>query len=1033
MALRAQTFACAALLSGAVRAREAGPIAHWSFEEDEGTGVRDLAGGGHGVIHNAQWESGAAGGALRFPGRGGYVACPRPPQFDGSGEWALVAWVKPMARPFRNARTNYVVFASQGHAENGFVIRVEGGGQQVRYVAFKDGGVSGVSTSNTPLTADEYHQVAFVKRGNETCWYLNGRPDGGGAVKDHGPLRDEVWISGPAQSFDGQIGDVRLYGSALMPETVIRDYRDRAAQFGKDTSGFGRILLTPHYYLRWGKLAVEANCTGVLPLEEGERLSAELGPEGEAPIEVREVMSLGGNAVTVFDFELGEAAPGHYQVRVCLTGAGEERASAAVEFDYPPGPVRLPSPDETTVGLLPAPAPPAGLSLRPSAGGGFTIHVNGEEFGLESRYSYPHGGENVLTPAATVQGGPGWGVVLDAGAGVYRVTGEGPHYRVERTISVHVDRVAVRDVVRNKTAEPLGIILRNQVVVEGRELDPFLAGTRGGAERDIKINPTVFLAGEGVGLGLIALDDVYVVQARGFCEDGRAGISSGNFALAAGAEYALEWAVYVNGTGDYYDFVNAVRRDEGRGGVTVEGGFAFHRIDRVPGRDYLDLRGIRYFSGPCLSNVIDDPSVSLEGIEFVEYPKVCDQLRRQFEGVRALDSSVKCMFHIAHALYATDRPDDLFPDSRLVDANGKQHVYGDGDGYYYSRSYFSKERLDAGWRWWIHYPTLENSFGRAMLRSVDVMMDRIGCRGAFMDGFMWTYGSAYTYDRWDGHSADIDPATKTITRKKGSVLLLSQGLLAEYVGRINARGGTLIANYPVFTRTIAREKMICDQECRVGPDIHLTHTPITLGRPARINSERDVYRDVREALSSGNLYFYYGEKEITHPSVPKFMYPITIQDIRAGCVTGRERVVTMNSGVYGWPGDRDLHQTYLFDRQGVLAPHEFLTTVDAGGVRTDVRFGPEETAVVRRIPLALRAERPVNVLCEQYDAAGIRLILHGAGEGQLTVRDGDFAVPPNAPFSMGPEDRRATSDAAGVLRAPLVLAGQTEIHIRPGG
>ena len=91
MALRAQTFACAALLSGAVRAREAGPIAHWSFEEDEGTGVRDLAGGGHGVIHNAQWESGAAGGALRFPGRGGYVACPRPPQFDGSGEWALVA------------------------------------------------------------------------------------------------------------------------------------------------------------------------------------------------------------------------------------------------------------------------------------------------------------------------------------------------------------------------------------------------------------------------------------------------------------------------------------------------------------------------------------------------------------------------------------------------------------------------------------------------------------------------------------------------------------------------------------------------------------------------------------------------------------------------------------------------------------------------------------------------------------------------------------------------------------------------------
>jgi len=58
---------------------------------------------------------------------------------------------------------------------------------------------------------------------------------------------------------------------------------------------------------------------------------------------------------------------------------------------------------------------------------------------------------------------------------------------------------------------------------------------------------------------------------------------------------------------------------------------------------------------------------------------------------------------------------------------------------------------------------------KALLASVDVMMDEMGAQGVFADGFLWGYGGEYTYDRWDGHSADIDPKTQTIARKKASV------------------------------------------------------------------------------------------------------------------------------------------------------------------------------------------------------------------------------------------------------------------------
>lgn len=215
-------------------ATEPGLAAHWDFNKGQGDVAVDRSGGGHdGQIHDAAWERTDGGGGLRFGGKNSYVTVPRKTAFDLSGDVTLVAWVKPLASPFRNPRTNYVILAARDYAPNGFVIRVEGESGRVRYVGFRDGGVN-LSTSQSAVTPNEFHQVVFVKKGDQCAWYVNGRADGTGRMPRTGTLSDTLWISDPSQSFDGLIDEVKVYCRALSSEEVLRDYRDHAAAYGRD-------------------------------------------------------------------------------------------------------------------------------------------------------------------------------------------------------------------------------------------------------------------------------------------------------------------------------------------------------------------------------------------------------------------------------------------------------------------------------------------------------------------------------------------------------------------------------------------------------------------------------------------------------------------------------------------------------------------------------------------------------------------------------------------------------------------------------
>ena len=155
---------------------------------------------------------------------------------------------------------------------------------------------------------------------------------------------------------------------------------------------------------------------------------------------------------------------------------------------------------------------------------------------------------------------------------------------------------------------------------------------------------------------------------------------------------------------------------------------------------------------------------------------------------------------------------------------------------------------------------MDNSFGKAMLDAIDVMLEEIGCTSMFADGYTHGYGGRFTYNTWDGHTADIDPETKTITRQYASVNLLAQEVLVRVARKVEAAGGVVICNSYPGTRTVHNENVLYCIESASGDAqlirLHLLPGPPALGNHIRLQngSPRDIYDHIRSKLHYGGLY-----------------------------------------------------------------------------------------------------------------------------------------------------------------------------------
>lgn len=985
----------AGILAGSWAA-DANLVAHYTFDEGAGEQLQDHSGNGHhGRIVNADWVKDDAGGALRFGRTASYVDFGDNRALKPTSDFTVLAWVKVDPPAYPDHDTNWTVFDSESYPEEGTILRIDGAQSQLLFRSSR-AGKPFYRVGRAKLARGGRYLVGVVRRGDSGVLVLDGVGDGGfatGGDPIHGTVPFK--ISSTGQSLAGLMYDFKMYDHALSTSEIVAEYWAGAARFGKDTSAQGNLILRPHIYDEEAEAVAVLEVFGILPVG-GERIlevALERSIDGSV-ISREQIDDIPSSCRMERSFSLAGEAPGRYALAARVRGGGRGESVVRAEFDWPKPGMTVPSPGDRAVPPLPPGRERRVPRVRTAPGGGFRIqHGSSDWLAVDSTFSVPHAAALRLGADNDVEEGC-------VSSGYNQVTVETSHYRIKRSLEALPGRVVVRDRLTNPGGEPVGVLLSHRArVADVPWKDPMICGYQVAPplKRRIRTNPTVFATADGRGFGLVALDDVLIIQGQGGCDDHGISLGSDEFALGPGASYTMEWAVYLVPSGDYYDLVNDIRVDEGRNHTTVEGSWAGvpgsqrrRAASVVPGPDYFQRRNVKYANIACLSWCTDDPSISLEGIEFIEYPAERAAVRETVDAVKAVHPGAKVMFHIAPNLYATGNPGELWPDSHITDVDGKQTVYNYN---YQGGRYFSQERLDAGWRWWSYYPAVDNSYGQAMLDSVDVMMDEMGCTGVFIDGFLWDYGGAYSYNRFDGHTADIDPGTGAILRLKTAVPLLQQHAMAAYGRKIMSKGGVVVANNVLPTRTVASLPFIFDKEITEGPEMHLLPTPCTLGNPASIEDEQGLYRDVLGKLSVGNLYFFYGGPvDLKHEPLPARMYPITVTEVRPYLVIGRERLVTGRTGDYGWPRDRALHKVYRFDSRGRRSRHAFFSTADADSVRTRIELGVREAAVVERLPVVIETENPVNLAVEEMAQDRITVIMNGEGPVTLIGPMGHIGV-----------------------------------------
>ena len=107
---------------------------------------------------------------------------------------------------------------------------------------------------------------------------------------------------------------------------------------------------------------------------------------------------------------------------------------------------------------------PFGVQVGPD--GGLAVLAHGQSYPVVAEFSYPGGGFNVLgqSSASDNQSEAAWKpTTQQLGPSTYRIIAAGKHYALSRWIEVQPSRVVVGDTITSRTAEPLGVLVRNRV------------------------------------------------------------------------------------------------------------------------------------------------------------------------------------------------------------------------------------------------------------------------------------------------------------------------------------------------------------------------------------------------------------------------------------------------------------------------------------------------------------------------------------------------------------------------------------------
>ncbi|MFH1921448.1 MAG: hypothetical protein ABIP48_16405 [Planctomycetota bacterium] len=461
--------------------------------------------------------------------------------------------------------------------------------------------------------------------------------------------------------------------------------------------------------------------------------------------------------------------------------------------------------------------------------------------------------------------------------------------------------ILVRDTPVNPSSTEDRPVAISHSTAPGPYQDLWLSGrpmpTKAGAS-GMPSNPSVVVLGKNSGFAMMPRDDIFRIHYRGRCDKTIAELTDKSLVLRPGVSYQQEWLIFPLDKPDYWQFVNAARRHFDTN-FAIPGSFFFvYSRDPAAAAPWTIVNQIEWGKGEYVAL---GPHDYWKGM-FPHGPfmRTLDQSRiiLMHKMIEAISPDTKRLqyFNCFNRSTAKQKEDpDGWSSSQVRLADGTQATSGPTLTFY--------------------VPTLDNEWGREMDQLVDWMINTLGADGLYWDCYdYWSYN--HYGDPWDGWTADIDAKTFKINCKRSCLTLISWPWREKLTSWLLSKGRPLVANgnpsltseykyrFPRFVETADISNL---------SKAHL-YTPIALGDHVTERNEVDAYRWMLNALDWGGLYYWYSQTP-TRPAFTSVMFPFTPIELHRGYLIGEERILTKESGLFGW-GDASEFQVHVFDRLG---------------------------------------------------------------------------------------------------------------------
>ncbi len=586
------------------------------------------------------------------------------------------------------------------------------------------------------------------------------------------------------------------------------------------------------------------------------------------------------------------------------------------------------------------------FTCKVDGNGQIVIASGAAVYRLDTFLSFPHGGYNSLGIRHPEKPEKEFAVQVQDNGAATVVRGGGKYYTIERLVTRHGNYVHVKDMLTSLADKPIGVIHRTRLTADkrnGRQIMVSGLPVRTHTQIHSPENASVFLpAGQG-GCGLVPNDDLLQFQALTYVVNGNCGLSDPSLVLQPRKSATLEFELYPVAKGDMFTFINNARDNWGLNGiVTAKGKRAMvwekDSLERLAKRwrTYEDAIGqiyVNHFAGK--TNTTPPRTICKWGWAALQDKAMMAHRKELFQILREKNplSRRVPIYYAVMAPYGSNHPehldDELFKEWIIVNQSGVKLT-------------------EAGYRFFIL--TKDNGPGKALRALVDTAIDDWKCDGLFFD-YLEGASAYYTYNRADGVSGDINPATKLLSRQKASYQLLSQEFIIDLMRYIvKERKIPVVGNRSFYTRS-TREALKDLIPMRFGEAGCLCHVARNYFAPVP-NSLLRTYRNVpMQFLSALYLGVVPQEYDFPYPwsdCPDTAAYPIAIDELGRGYVLGVDKIITAISGDFSF-GDGDPVKVSRFDFKGHRIPADFQVVQTDGKTVTRVRIPFGEIVVIDRV------------------------------------------------------------------------------------